>query len=191
MSELNAQAPPASPSRLRPTLADLAATLALFFVAAVICGLLWWQVTPLAEYTRTETGAVLNEEQLGIQVASDGWFLVIAAVGGLISGIGLLSWRRRDPLVMVILTAAGGVLATWVMLRTGLLVGPPDPDTVSAAAKVGDKIPLQLQIHTDVLWVVWPIAALVGAVGVIWGTEHRPASDPNAPAWPYEQTFTG
>jgi hypothetical protein len=181
MSELNT-APvlgpeagtPSRPSvEVRPILVDTGIVLLAFVVLAVAGALIWWQVTPLAEYTRTATNGVMDEEQLGIQVSADGWFCVIAAVGGLLSGIGLLSWRRRDPLLMVVLVAAGAVLATWVMLRTGLILGPPNPDKVLPAAKAGAKIPLQLKIRAEGLWVVWPVTALVGAIGVIWGTEHR------------------
>lgn len=158
---------------LRPVLTDLGIALAWFAVVAVIGGLLWWQLTPLAEYTRTATNAVMDEEQLGVQVNADGWFFVIAGVGGLISGIALLSWRKRDPMFMVIVVAVGGLLATWVMLKTGLVAGPPDPAKVLPTAKAGSTIPLQLTIRADGLWVVWSVAALLGALGVIWGTEHH------------------
>ena len=83
---------------LTARLVDLGIALAWFAVLAVVGGLVWWQVTPLAAYTRTATNAVMDEEQLGIQVNADGWFFVIAAVAGLLSGVVLLSWRRRDPI---------------------------------------------------------------------------------------------
>ncbi|MGO4256284.1 hypothetical protein [Marmoricola sp. RAF53] len=155
----------------RPGLRDLGVVAAWFVVAGVLGAVVWWLVTPLAEFTRTADNGVMDEQQLAKQVATDGWFVVIALVGGLISGIALLSWRRRDPLLMVVLVALGGGLATWVMLRTGLILGPPDPDKVLATAKAGDKIPVRLDPTATGIYVVWSVAALLGAIGVIWGTD--------------------
>lgn len=175
-SELTALAETEQPTfaaLLKPVLADVGVVLAWFVVAGLIGALVWWQVTPLAEYTRSGAKATLDEEQLSVEVASDGWFFVVAAVGGLLSGVSLLSWRRRDPVVMVILVAAGGVLATFLMIKAGLVLGPSDPQEMFASAKEGAKIPLQLKIRSDGLWVVWSVTALLGAVGVIWGTDHH------------------
>ncbi|MBO9520356.1 MAG: hypothetical protein J7518_02365 [Nocardioidaceae bacterium] len=182
MPELSAESEWDGLAEVRARAVDLGIALAWFVVLAVAGGLLWWQLTPLAEYTRTATNAMMDEEQLGVQVNADGWFFVIAAVGGLVSGVVLLSWRKRDPLFMVVVVAVGGLLATWLMLQTGLIAGPPDPDTVLPTAKAGAKIPLQLTIRAEGLWVVWSVSALLGAVGVIWGTDHVPGhvSDPES-----------
>lgn len=157
--------------KLLPVLRDVGIVVAWFAVAGVLGALIWWQLTPLAEFTRTVDNGVMDEQQLAKQVGTDGWFVVVSAVGGLISGIALLSWRRRDPLLMVVLVALGGGLATWVMLKAGLAFGPPDPDTVLKHAKTGAKIPVQLDPTTTGIYVTWSVAALIGAVGVIWGTD--------------------
>lgn len=160
-----------------PLLTDVALVAGWFLVLGVLGAVLWWQLTPLAEYTRTATNASMDEEQLGRQVASDGWFFVIAAVGGLASGIALLGLRRRDPVAMVVLVALGGLLATWVMLRLGLSLGPGDPKDALANAAAGEKVPLQLETHASGVHFVWSIGALLGALGVIWGLDdHRGAS---------------
>lgn len=178
--------PPPDPAvQVRAILGDLSAVVTWFLVAAVIGALVWWQITPLPAYTRTGEAGILDEQQLARQVNSDGWFFVVAAVGGLISGIGLLSWRKRDPLLMVVLVAVGGIFATWLMIETGLLLGPGDPGERLRTAKEGAKVALQLKVHAHALWVVWPSTALVGAIGVIWGTEDRPPAEKNG------QAFTG
>ena len=157
-----------------PLVRDTAVVLAWFVAVGLIGAVLWWQLTPLAEFTRTADNGSMGEEDLGRQVAADGWYFVIAAVGGLLGGIALLALRRRDPVAMVVLVAAGGVLAGWLMLRIGLWLGPPDPQTVLPGASVGDKVPLQLEPQAPGVQFVWPIAALVGAIGVIWGIDdHR------------------
>jgi hypothetical protein len=162
---------------------DLSVTVAWFAVAAVIGAFVWWQITPLASFTRTATAGEMDESQLVRQVSADGWFFVVAAVGGLVSGIGLSWWRRRDLLLMVVLVALGGFLATWVMLTAGQAFGPPNTDRALANAAVGAQVPMQLGIQTHGLWFVWTISALVGAIGVIWGTDQSATTgrDPGAP----------
>jgi hypothetical protein len=165
--------PARAPSRSRPLIGDAAVVLGWFVVLGLVAAVLWWQLAPLAEYTRTSSNAEMGEEQLGVQVAADGWYAVIAAVGGLLSGVGLLAWRRRDPVAMVVLVAVGALLAGWVMLRVGLWLGPADPKTVLPHVPVGAKVPLQLEPHAHGVLAIWPITALLGAIGVIWGVDDR------------------
>jgi hypothetical protein len=157
--------------RERPLVRDAAFVLAWFVVLAVVAAVVWWQVTPLAEYTRTADNAQMDEQQLGRQVAADGWYVVIAGVGGLLSGIMLLSLRRRDPVATVVLVVLGSLLGGWLMLRLGLWLGPSDPKSVLPHVPVGTKVPLQLEPKATGVLYVWPIMALVGAIGVIWGTD--------------------
>lgn len=172
--------PAAAPRRLltHPVARDLAVVLVWFVALGVLAALIWWQVTPLAHYTRTATNAEMGEEQLGQQVAADGWYLVIGAVCGLLSGVALLSLRWRDPLLMVAAVTVGSLLGAWLMLRVGLWLGPADPKSVLPHAAVGTKVPLQLKPGASSVVYVWPITALLGAIGVIWGTEHHPVEAP-------------
>lgn len=182
MPELTPEAPEATgprPSPLRhPLVADVLIVLAWFVVAAVVGALVWWQVTPLAAYTRTATDAGMGEDQLGRQVSADGWFFAIALLGGLVSGVALLALRRRDPVVTVVLVTLGGLLAAWLMLRVGLWLGPADPEGVLKDVAVGGKVPLQLETHTTGVFLAWPIGALLGATVVLWGSdESHPRDD--------------
>jgi hypothetical protein len=161
-----------------PLARDVVVVAAWFVVAAIIGALLWWQLTPLAEYTRTATSAEMGEDELGRQVSADGWFFVIGAVGGLVSGVALLLLRRRDPVAMVVLVTLGGLLASWLMLRLGLWLGPPNPKDVLPDVAVGHKVPLQLKTSADGVVFAWPLAALLGAVAVLWGSEDRRFHDP-------------
>jgi len=159
---------------LVPLLTDAAVVLVWFAVAGVLAALVWWQVTPLAEFTRSTTSGQMGEDQLGRQVSADGWYFVIAAAGGLVSGVALTALRRRDPLVTVVLVAFGALLAAGLMTWVGLWVGPGNPDTALLHAAVGDKVPVQLKTHASGVAFVWPITALLGAVGVLWGIDdHR------------------
>jgi len=44
---------------------------------------------------------------------------------------------------------------------------------------VGEKVPMQLAPHAHGVLAIWPITALLGAVGVIWGVDagQRDVSD--------------
>jgi hypothetical protein len=181
MSELNStvEAPPGSATRPllgRPLVRDVLLVLGWFVAMGVICAVVWWQVTPLAEFTRTSTNAQMGEEELGRQVNTDAWFLVIAAVGGLLSGVALLGMRRRDPVAMVVLVALGAGLAAYLMVEVGLWLGPSDPRSTIAGVAVGDTVPMQLEPHAHGVLLAWPVAALVGALGVLWGLDEKPSS---------------
>lgn len=157
-----------------PIVRDVLLVVGWFGAAGVVGALVWWQVTPLAEFTRVETGQEMGEGQLGRLVAADGWFFVIAAVGGLLSGIALLSLRRRDPVVMVVLVAVASLGASWLMLRVGLWLGPPDPESVLSTVSSGETVPVQLELRARGVQYVWPVATLLGAIGVIWGLDDHP-----------------
>ena len=163
---------PALRERLRhPVVADAALVLGWFLVLGVLAAVVWWQLTPLAEYTRTAANAEMDERQLGVQVSTDGWYLTIAAVGGLVSGIVLLSLRGRDPVAMVLFVTLGSLLGGWVMMRVGLWLGPADPAHVLPHTAVGGKVPLRLEPHAPGVVYAWPITALLGAAGLLWGTD--------------------
>jgi len=172
------EAPEERPTLLgRPLARDVAVVVAWFAVAAIVGAVVWWQVTPLAEFTRTSTNAQMDESQLGTQVAADGWFFVIGIVGGLVSGITLLLLLRRDPVAAVVLVTLGALLATWLMLRLGLWLGPANPKDVLAHVPVGHKVPVQLKTSATGVDFAWPLGVLLGAIGVLWGSEDRRRAD--------------
>lgn len=172
---LPAVAEQSAEERLRLAVNDALIVLAWSVVTALLAALLWWQQTPLAEFTRVDDAGkgAMGEQELARQVGADGWFFVLAAVFGFLSGVVLLWWRRRDPLLTVVLVALGAVLSTWLMLEIGLALGPPDPGTVLPTVDIGDEVPVQLQVQAHGLYATWGVAALIGAMGVIWGSERR------------------
>jgi hypothetical protein len=92
----------------------------------------------------------------------------------------LMAWRRRDPLMMVLLVALGGALAAWLMIRVGLALGPPSELTTLRSAPDGARVPMQLALHAPGMAWVWPLAAVFGAAVHLWvlkkpDPEHPPA----------------
>jgi CHASE2 domain-containing sensor protein len=151
-------------------LRDAVVVLAWFAVAAVVAAVVWWQVTPLPVFTRTRQGTVMNQVQLGDQVAIDGWYFLLAAGLGLVSGVALTAWRRRDAVLTVALVTVGAVGAGWLAIVLGRWLGPPDPHTLLGHLRVGQHAMVQLELTSRGEWLVWPITALLGALGVLWGT---------------------
>lgn len=192
--------PPADPgapseNRLQQALAsftvDAAVVVAWFAVAAIIGAAIWAKVTPLPEFTRTAENATMDEAQLAKQVSTDGWFLTLAAVGGLVSGFALLLLRRRSPVLMVLLVAAGGALATKLMVEFGLAFGPADPSSVLAGVPVGASVPVRIRLDAHGLYLVWSIAALAGALVALWGRESREARRTRADLPLFQGSATG
>jgi len=155
-------------SNVRSAAVDALVVIVWFAVAGALGAVVWWQVTTLPKLTRAGDSASQAPDQLANQVGIDGWFFVVALAGGLLSGIVLLAWRRRDPLLMIFLVALGGGLAAWLMVRAGLALGPSPELAALRDLADGAKVSMQLKLHAPGIALVWPIAALLGAVLQLW-----------------------
>lgn len=158
--------------------ADIAAVLGSYLVLGLVGGVLWWLLVDPAMFTKVGGGGgSMGELQLAQRFAGDGWYAVIAAVGGLVAGVALTWWRMRDLLLTTVLLLVGAGIAAAVMAVTGHLLGPGDPDAALAAAAPGAHVPVPLTVHAKAGYLVWPIASLVGALVVLW-SPPRDAEDP-------------
>jgi len=155
-------------------LTSLAVVVAWFTAAGLLGALVWLKVTDLPTFTRVADNGSMGEEQLGKQFAVSGWFLVIAVVGGLLSGLVILLLRRSSPpLVVVVLVGLGGGLATLLMVQCGLAWGPGDPNAALLKAPLGAEVPTRLQADVDAVFFAWSVAALLGAALSLWLQETR------------------
>jgi hypothetical protein len=173
-------APPTPPRDRRavPVLVDIAVVAAWFGGAGLIGAWVWSAITTLPEVTKAGNNATMAPEELVKQVAIDGWFAVIALVGGVLSGALLLAWRRRDPLLTMALVALGSGLASWLMIQVGRLLGPDDELAALRRLPDGSQVSEQLQLHAPGVAWVWPIAAAFGGLLYLWvlakpGGDHR------------------
>lgn len=156
--------------------ADLGVVLLTFAGVGALGGLLWWLVVEPAELTRTPEGSVMGEAELAQQFASDGWYAVIAVVAGFLTGMALAWWRARDFLLTTVLLVPGAATAAAVMAWTGRVLGPSDPDAVIKDLPRGATVPVELVVSATPSYLMWPIAALVGALMVLWSTVGVAAS---------------
>jgi hypothetical protein len=160
---------PVDPAREgQAMLADIAVVLGVFLVAGLLAGVLWPQLVDPAVVTRDETGLASDEVALAKRFGTDGWFTVLAAVGGLVLGVVLMAWRRTHEVVTLLVVVAGALLASLVCSQLGHLLGPEDPNLVLADAAVGATAPEMVRVTADAAYLVWPISALIGALLVLW-----------------------
>lgn len=157
--------------------ADLATILGSYLLLGLVGGVLWWLLVDPASFTKVGGGGSMGELQLAKRFGGDGWYAVIAAVGGLAAGVTLTWWRMRDLLLTTVLVVVGAGVAAAVMAVTGQLLGPGDPDAALAAAAAGAHVPVPLSVHAKAGYLVWPIASLVGALIVLW-SPPRDLEDP-------------
>jgi hypothetical protein len=150
------------------------AVIGAYLVVGVVCGVLWWWLWDPAMFTKVRGGGgSMGEVQLGRRFAADGWYVVIAAVAGLVLGAGMMLWRTRDVLLTTILVVLGSGVAAGAMVVTGHLLGPVDPDVALASVAPGTEVPTQLGVSSAAVYLVWPIATLVAALVVLWAVPGR------------------
>jgi hypothetical protein len=168
-----------------PTLAALAALGAVIAGTALLgaaAGLLWAMLAPraLAVVVGRGSANVVNPETNAF-IAADGWFMLLTAAGGIISGLlgYALAVRRHGALAMTGVLA-GGLAATLIAMWIGQRSGAAAFNRSLAIDRPGTllRVPLMLGGHGPLAF--WPLAAglTVGGIEVIVllrERRHRPA----------------
>lgn len=149
-------------------IADAVITLVWFVIAGLVGALVWSHIVTLPTLTKSGGSATLAPVELTKLVGIDGWFFVIAIVAGLLSGAILASWRRRDPLLMVVLVVLGATLASWVMVHLGLALGPDKVSHALLGVPEGGHVKWQLKLQAPGMAWVWPIGAALGSLVHTW-----------------------
>ena len=153
---------------LRSVLLDAVIVLGVFLVMGLVAGILWPHLVQPVKVTRTQTGIVTGEIDLSHRISNDGWFSVLGAVGCFVCAVALTVWRRTHEVVTVLLVTSGGFLAAWACALVGTSLGPEDPKKALAHATVGATAPDQVTVTAHAAYLVWPIAAVIGALVVLW-----------------------
>jgi hypothetical protein len=146
-------------------------------VLGIVGGLVWAAVAPRAVFMVSAPGVayVVNPETSAF-IAADGWFSVVAAVGGVLIGVAgyVIGVRRYGPLP-VAGVLAGATAAAFVAAWTGRQVGLGAFRHELGAAKAGALIrqPVVLGAHGALAF--WPLAAgaTVGIIELILALADR------------------
>jgi hypothetical protein len=134
----------------------------------LIAGLVWAEAAPRAVFVVVSHGAadVANPETKAF-IAADGWFCVIAAGGGIVTGLlgYLLAVRRYGALPMTGVLG-GGVAAAFAARWVGQRMGAAAFDARLATSKPGTllRAPVMLGAHGALAF--WPLVAGLTAGGI-------------------------
>lgn len=152
----------------------------LTLLLAAAAGLVWARLADPAEWVVTDDGRLLLSEQASTaQVAVE---LLYCGLGVAVSFVAaaLGTWRLRSRGWVVVpvagVTALVGALIAW---RVGILAGPAGTDDVSGTVRPGDTVQAALAVESWGSFVLWPVAALLAVVLVVWLTD-RPRHDDDA-----------
>jgi hypothetical protein len=146
----------------------LAAVVAGSALLGLIAGFAWEQVAPRAVFVVISRGSadVVNPETDAF-IAADGWFCIVAVVGGVVSGLlgYVLAVRRYGPLPMLGVLG-GGLVAALVARWLGEQAGKASFNARLAVARPGAylRAPLTLGAHSALAF--WPLAAGLVAGGI-------------------------
>ena len=187
MTDNSVSTAPPGPSPGRALL-TAAAILAGSVLLAVIGGLLWASFAPRVQYQmyslNPPTAYAVNPETSAF-IAADGWYCLIAVVGGALIGLlGYLAGVRRYgpvPMAAVVAGATGaGFLVAWLGHQWS---GGPGFDRLLATTKPGTFLyaPVSLGSHGAIAF--WPLAAAAVAGGLeLFGVMRtRPRAGDTAP----------
>lgn len=152
---------PVSPP-LRLDLLAAAVTLAATVLAGAPLGLLWGALAPRAEAVLAGGQYLRADPSSDAYIAGDGYFLAACLVAGTVTG--LVAWRlgRAHGPAVVCALAAGGLLAAYVTMRVGEVVGVDA--LLEAVTRSQERVELGLQLGAVVALAAWPAAALIAYV---------------------------
>ncbi|MFI2707368.1 hypothetical protein ACH5WX_07470, partial [Nocardioides sp. CER28] len=113
-----------------------------FLLAGVVGGLVWHSLVDIPRGVVVGHRWYPDPWDTGEQAsfAATGWYVVAAAVAGVVIGL-LAAWFSRAPEVVTLAAVViGSLLAAWLMLVVGLHGAPADPQTAAAHAADGTRL---------------------------------------------------
>ena len=144
----------------------------------VAAGLIWAAVAPRALLQEVGPGEaqVVNAESSAF-ILADAWFCLIAAIGGVITGIaGYRLLVRREGWLATAGLVLGAVAASLLMLWTGENVGLGTYNHLLAASPDGAFFRASLALGAKSALAFWPgLTSLIILLAVYGG--RRPASE--------------
>jgi len=174
--------PGGRPSYPRRALIGLVVALAGSAVLGLAAGLAWSEIAPRAVLQEISAGTaeVVNAETRAF-IGADGWYCVIAAVAGLLTGIiGYLAGiARRDAGTRIAVTVGligGAVAGAFVMLWLGQQIGLGSYQHHLADGAVGSTFSSSLALGAKSALAFWPLlTSLVIVLAEVSRSKERDA----------------
>ena len=169
----SADAPVDPPVEWDAVARDVGIVMVAFLVAGLVVGLVWPQVVEPVTVTRNDFGLQTGEVALARRFGHDAWYSILGGGAALLLGIVLTSWRRAHETATLVAVVLGALLAAWVSSVVGTATGPEAAEVVLADAAMGTSAPDQVLVTAEAAYLVWPLAAVLGAVLVLWAPSSR------------------
>ncbi len=159
--------------RLRPTRDELRTAAILVIALAVVgvlAGLIWSALAPRLGFTVVRgTGGpvgIQTDPESEALIAADGWFAIIGAVIGVVSGLAVWSRRRSRGPVIVIALAVASLVGAVVAWRFGLWLGrhPTSGQVHAALRHVGSALHARLTLRAKGALFFQPFFAVLTVV---------------------------
>jgi hypothetical protein len=186
---------PGQPDRAESVAGDVRSALVTALSLAVLgvpVAAIWYALAPRVLY-RVSDGAGVPAD-FGTQgfIADDGWFFLLTAVAGVLTGVAAWAIGRRHAVGVAIGLGVGGIAAAIVTWKLGTSFGSGAYHTALDANGAGaTTVRGPLTLGAKGCLVAWPIAALVGLiVGLAYesaGATRQSGRQPPLPPTAYGQ----
>jgi len=136
--------------------------LAGLVAVGLLGGLLWHLLATPPSYTiGDDRGAIITERGLSQVFAMDIWYIIISLLLAIAFGVFSMWLFHWVGWPVALIAMAGAVLAGIVCWQFGHLLGPRDFAVRVSQANPGDRVPMDLDLHSAALVLVWPFAVNV------------------------------
>jgi hypothetical protein len=135
---------------------------ALVAAVGALAGVVWeWVWSPPTGVVVHQRWVAASEAGLRGQFTGTGWYVVVAAVAGLLVGAVVALVADRRPLVTLGSVVVGTLLGAWLMRVVGVALGPDDPAVLARSVKQGTHLPDMLRVSGASPYVAYPTGALL------------------------------
>jgi hypothetical protein len=152
---------------------DVGVVVGAFLVAGLVVGLVWPQVVEPVTVTRNQFGLQTGEVALAHRFGHDAWYSLLGGGAAMLLGVVLTLWRRAHETATLVVIVLSALLAAWLSSAVGTAIGPEAAEVVLADAEMGTSAPDQVLVTAEAAYLAWPLAAVLGAVLVLWAPSGR------------------
>lgn len=146
----------------RSWLPETAAIVAIFLTLGALTGVLWavlWEPPSGVAYqgTYVPAGSAAREA-----MSTTSHFVLLALPAGAVGGFAGALLARSNPLLSWAVGLGAAVLAAFLAVQVGHVLGPPDPVLAAREATDGQAVQADLSLPGGAALLVFPVGALAG-----------------------------